>query len=408
MKKHILIVSQCFYPESFRINDLARTWVRRGHRVTVVTGIPNYPRGKFYPGYGLFSRRKETIDGISVIRLPLVSRGKSRFRLALNYLSFTASGLIWSLFTRLRADIVFTYGLSPMTQALIGTRYAARRKIPHFLYVQDLWPESIEAVTGIHSPILIAPLRAMVDFVYRRCTKIFATSERFVQAIRERVPAQAEKVIYWPQYAESVYRPVALRASERPTDGCMHIMFTGNIGHAQGLDILPEAARLLKQRGLAVRFTLVGDGSARAALEKKLAQADVSDFFRLLGWQPSAEIPRLLATADVAFLSYSPDPLFAMTIPAKLQSYLACAKPVLAAADGETKSILAQADCGLCVPPGDAAALADAVEHLRTADLAQMAKNAYAYSRAHFRKSARMAQMDAYLCAADVESTRKR
>ena len=141
MKKHILVVSQYFYPEPFRINDMCKEWVKRGYKVTVVTGIPNYPEGKFYKGYGWCKKRKENIDGIDVIRLPIFARNKGgALRLALNYYSFVISGFFGKLFTRIKADLVFTFEVSPMTQALVGVWYAKKRKIPHYLYVQDLWP----------------------------------------------------------------------------------------------------------------------------------------------------------------------------------------------------------------------------------------------------------------------------
>ena len=133
MGKHILVISQYFYPEQFRINDICSEWVKRGHRVTVLTGIPNYPLGKFYRGYGWFRNRRETWNGVEIIRIPIVSRGKSVFRLVLNYYSFVISGWFWKAFTKLKPDLIFTFEVSPMTQALIGTWFSKRRKIPGYL-----------------------------------------------------------------------------------------------------------------------------------------------------------------------------------------------------------------------------------------------------------------------------------
>ena len=130
MKKHILVIAQYFYPEQFRINDICTEWVKRGYKVTVVTGIPNYPQGKYYDGYGLFKKRKETYNGIEIIRIPLVPRGNNSIMLALNYLSFVVSGFFWKMFTKIKADYVFIFEVSPMTQALPGVWYAKKRKIP--------------------------------------------------------------------------------------------------------------------------------------------------------------------------------------------------------------------------------------------------------------------------------------
>ena len=143
MKKHILIVSQYFYPEQFRINDIAAEWVKRGHKVTVLTGIPNYPQGKFYDGYSWRKNRREVWNGVDIIRIPLFARGKSSIGMILNYFSFVISGFFWKCFTKLKADVVFTFEVSPMTQALIGVWYSKKHKIPNYLYVQDLWPENV-------------------------------------------------------------------------------------------------------------------------------------------------------------------------------------------------------------------------------------------------------------------------
>ena len=142
-KTHILVVSQYFFPEQFRINDICVEWVMRGYKITVLTGIPNYPQGTFYDGYDLNHRRTEEWNGIKIIRIPLFPRGNNSMGLALNYVSFVASGFVWSLFTKIKADYVFNFEVSPMTQALVGVWYAKKRKIPCYLYVQDLWPENV-------------------------------------------------------------------------------------------------------------------------------------------------------------------------------------------------------------------------------------------------------------------------
>lgn len=154
-KKHILVLSQYFYPEQFRINDMCNEWVKRGYKVTVLTGIPNYPYGKFYKGYGYTKKRHEQWNGMEIIRIPLIPRGKTAIGLILNYLSFVCSGFFWKTFTKVKADCIFMYEVSPMTQTLIGVWYAKKQKIPCFLYVQDLWPENVEIVTGIKNKTIL-------------------------------------------------------------------------------------------------------------------------------------------------------------------------------------------------------------------------------------------------------------
>jgi len=183
LKRHILVISQYFYPEQFRINDICTEWVTRGYRVTVITGIPNYPQGKYYEGYGLFKKRREIYNGIEIIRIPLIPRGNNVIMLVLNYLSFVISGFIWSLFTRINADYVFIFEVSPITQALPGVWYAKKKNVPCYLYIQDLWPENVEIVGGIKNRLILNMIGKMVDYIYARCTKIFTTSKSFVKAI---------------------------------------------------------------------------------------------------------------------------------------------------------------------------------------------------------------------------------
>ncbi|OWV26298.1 glycosyltransferase WbuB [Fibrobacter sp. UWB1] len=407
---HILVISQYFYPEQFRINDMCQEWVKRGHKVTVVTGIPNYPQGEFYKGYGWFKNRRETWNGVEIIRLPLVARGHGSVRLALNYLSFVVSGFFWSHFTSLKADYVFTFEVSPMTQALLGVWFAKRRKIPNYLYVQDLWPENVEIVTGIHSKAVLGPISRMVNYIYKRCDAIFATSPSFVTDIQMRCPGQEQKVHYLPQYAEDFYKPAASR-HPREADGSQlchpernevkskdlfKIAFTGNIGKAQGLEILPKTAALLKGKAN-VNFTIVGDGRNKVELLKQIEENGVGDMFTMIDRQPAEKIPAILAECDAAFISFMDTPLFTKTIPAKLQSYMACGKPIVASACGETERIVREANCGVCAPIGDADALARAILEVKdNPELLQMGKNAVEYSEVHFSKAKLMDEIEEY------------
>lgn len=400
MPKHILVISQYFYPEPFRINDMCHEWVKRGYKVTVLTGIPNYPEGKFYPGYSWVKGRKENWNGVQVIRIPLIARGKNPVGLVLNYLSFLVSGFFWQLFANIDADCVFTFEVSPMTQALIGVWYAKRKKIPHYIYVQDLWPENVEIVTGIKCPLVINPINKMVDYIYKNSKRILVTSPSFAQVIEQRVD-DPDKVVYWPQYAEEFYRPVPrCPIPEIPEDGCFKIIFTGNIGQAQGLDILPKTAKLLKERGKTdVRFVLVGDGRYKEALLAQIKENDVTDMFVMVPRQPAERIPYLLAACDAAFVSFMVDPLFEKTIPAKLQSYMACGMPVIAAANGETARIIKEAECGICVCVGDFEKLAEKIANIEEkANLKQEASRSRAYALKHFDKEMLMKQFDALVC----------
>ena len=383
MGKHILVVSQYFYPEPFRINDICEEWVKRGHQVTVITGIPNYPEGKFYKGYGWFKKRKENWRGINIIRLPIISRGHSSIRLILNYYSFVYAGFFWKAFTRIKPDLIFTFEVSPMTQALIGKWFSKKRKIPHYLYVQDLWPDNLEVVGGVHNKSVLRHYQKMSDKIYKGCTKIFATSPSFVKTIQERVEDK-EKVIYWPQYAEEIYKPVkSAQIEEIPNDNRFKIIFTGNVGTAQGLDILPKVARLLDDD---ILFIIVGDGRYKAELIKEVEE--VKDRFLFIDRQPATRIPELLSASDVAFVSFMNNTLFEKTIPAKLQSYMACAMPILAVACGETERIIKEANCGYCSEIGNVEELKETIIKMKESqDLSKMGQNSLDYCKKHFDRN---------------------
>ena len=391
---HILIVSQYFHPESFRINDIATEWVKRGYKVTVLTGIPNYPMGKFFPGYSWRKRRREEWNGIDIIRIPLIARGHSSIGMVLNYYSFPISGWFWNRFNKVKADMVFSFETSPMTQVKVGCGYAKKHKVPHFAYIQDLWPENVETVTGIHSKLVIGPINRMVDKIYKKVDRIFVTSPSFVDAVVNRKkPVDPKKVKYWPQYAEEFYRPMEKQTIDGiPDDGSFKIAFTGNIGTAQGLDILPNTAKLLKNEN--VRFVIVGDGRYQAEFEKHIDECGVRDMFTMIPRVPAERVPEILSACDAGFISFNKTPLWEMTIPAKLQSYMACGKAILASASGETKRVMEEAQCGICCDIGNADALADGIRNLMQADLSTMGKNARSYFESHFEKKKLMDEMD--------------
>ena len=402
MKKHILVIAQYFYPEQFRINDICTEWVKRGYRVTVITGIPNYPQGKYYSGYSLFKRRKETYNGIEIKRIPLIPRGKSTIMLALNYISFVISGFLWRLFTSIKADLVFIYEVSPMTQALPGVWYARRRKIPCYLYVTDLWPENVEIVAGVRNKQVINAIGVMVDYIYKRCDRIFTSSASFIKSINERgVPV--DKIEFWPQYAEDFYVPFDKETVSVPEilqDGTFNIIFAGNIGAAQGLDILPRTAQLLKLNNANVRFNIVGDGRFKETLVSMVNEHDVADMFNYINKQPAERIPEFMAVCDAALICLAKSKVFSITLPAKTQSCLACGIPIIASADGEIQEVIREANAGICSDAGNAEMLADKIMQLISKsdeELSQMAYNARKYYERIFDKNSLLNKIDKFL-----------
>ena len=392
---------------------MACEWVKRGNKVTVLTGIPNYPMGKYYEGYDRRHRTRENWCGVDIIRIPLVARGNSSNKLvntagmAANYLSFVHSGRKWvrsKEAANLHADIVFTCEVSPMTQALIGVWYGERYHVPTYLYVQDLWPENVETVTGIHNRVIIGPIDKMVDTIYQKTDMIFTTSPSFVEEIVNRKKAvDRDKVHYWPQYAEEFYKPMEPQSVEGIDDDKTYtIAFTGNIGTAQGLDVLPRTAELIKNEK--VRFVIVGDGRYQAEFERQIRERNVQNKFTMIPRVPSEKIPIILSACDAGFISFNKEPLWENTIPAKLQSYMACGKAIIASASGETKRVIEEACCGICCEIGDAEALSEGIRYMMKADTSTMGANARAYCEEKFDKKMLMDQMDQYIERASYES----
>ena len=372
----------------------------------MLTGIPNYPMGKFFPGYDRKHRTREIWNGVNIIRIPLIARGNSGNKLmnaagmAANYLSFVRSGRKWvksKEAANLHADLVFTVEVSPMTQALIGIWYGKRYHVPTYLYVQDLWPENVETVTGIHNRAIIGPIDRMVDKIYRETDTIFTTSPSFVEAIVNRKhPVPRSKVHYWPQYAEEFYRPMEPQKIEGiEEDGCYKIAFTGNIGTAQGLDVLPKAAALLKDEK--VKFIIVGDGRYQPEFERQIRQYGVQDKFVMIPRVSAERVPEILSACDAGFISFNRTPLWENTIPAKLQSYMACGKAIIASASGETLRVINDAQCGICTEIGNPTALANGVKCLMGSNIETMGRNARVYFEKHFCKKKLMDEMDDYI-----------
>ena len=405
--KKLLVATQYFHPENFRINDMCLEWKKRGYDVTVLTGIPNYPLGDIYDGYKR-EYLEEEWNGIHIIRLPVHERGHNIFTLFLNCYTYVSLGKKWvdkvskknnNVFPY---DLFFTYEVSPMTQALVGAYASKKYGVKSILYVQDLWPENVEEIMGIRNPIVIKSIERMVKKIYRDTDLIFATSESFVNAIKDRIDDKKidDKVRFWPQYAEDFYKPLK---KNRPNDK-FRICFTGNIGKTQGLDILADTAKIIKNEytinnsQIDIEFVIVGDGRNKENFVNLLYKYDVIDLFDFKSKKQPEDIPYILSTCDVAFLSFMDSEIFKMTIPAKLQSYMACGMPILASADGETKKIIEIAKCGICSKLGDSKSLYETIIYLKNnyEKLEEMAKNSRKYCEEHFDKKKLMDEMEIY------------
>lgn len=399
-QKQILVISQYFYPEQFRVNDICREWVRRGNKVTVVTGIPNYPQGEFYEGYNYKEKRSENWEGVEIIRLAIKARKCGKFNLSINYLSFVIEGYKWVRSTNVKADMVFIYEVSPMTQALVGVWYAKKNNVKCKLYVTDLWPENIEMVLGIRNKLILKPIELMVDYIYKNCDIIFTSSKSFIENISARGISK-NKLRFWPQYAEDFYKKVERGLPlEIPDDGILNITFAGNLGTAQGLEILVETAQILKDENILVRFNIIGNGRYEAELKRKIKGAKVEMFFNFISRKSAEKIPYYFAWSDVALITLSGNEIYSMTIPAKTQSCLACGIPILVSADGEVQEIIKKAQCGFCSNAGDSRQLAENIKKLISLsdnERKLLSENAIKYYKNNFDKTKLMNEMERYI-----------
>jgi len=385
----VLIVTQYFQPESFRINDLAIGLRDRGHKVTVLTGLPNYPGGQFFSGYHWFSKG-EVWEGITIKRVPVIPRGKSRkIQLVLNYLSFAIfAGLLGPVRCRGNFDVIFVFEPSPITVGLPAMMMKWLRKAPILFWVQDPWPEVLSATGAVKSRWILWSVDRLVRMIYRSCDRILVQSQGFTSHVVSRnIPS--ERVVYFPNWAESFFRPVELPShaaefDEMP-DG-FRIMFAGNIGVGQSFETILEAAQLTRDQP-EIKWIILGDGRQRDWVEQEVKSRGLSQTVHLLGRRPLETMPRYYATADALLCTLKQEPVFAKTIPSKLQSYLACGRPLLASLDGEGAEVVTQSGSGLVCPAENAEELAKLARKLfacSSQERKQMGQNGRAYYERNF------------------------
>ena len=388
----ILIVTTHFWPENFPINLLARSLQERGHQVTVLTGIPNYPTGTFFPGYGIFQRLVDDYQGIKIFHVPLIPRGRGgALRLTLNYLSYALSAcLLAPIWCRGAIDLILVYETSPVTVGLPALVLKRLRHIPILFWVQDLWPESLCATGAVSSGYLLGLMGLLVRWIYRGSNLILAQSRGFFPSIAK-YGGSEEKLVYFPNSAEDFHRPVSVEAGA-PERALLprgfNLMFAGNIGAAQDFETILAAAELLKDRP-GINWVILGDGRRRPWLEEQVRVRGLTKAVHLLGRHPAEAMPRFFALADALLVTLKKEPIFALTIPAKVQAYLACGRPIVAALDGEGARVVQEAAAGLAGPAGDPATLAAnvlAMHHLSQSQRRALGLRGRAYFEKHFKR----------------------
>lgn len=399
----ILIVSQYFWPENFRINDLAKGLLDKGHQITVLTGQPNYPDGKFFPGYGFFKRPREQFDHAEIIRAPIFPRGRGgAVRLFLNYLSFTFFASLVALFRcRKKYDLIFVFEPSPFTVGLPAILLRYLKKIPLMFWVQDLWPESLAATGAIRSPFILKWVGVMVRAIYKRCDRVLVQSEGFIEPAIT-AGADPKRIHYFPNWSENIYQPAQVNSQPPPSaefpDGFC-LMFAGNLGEAQSLETLLGAAERLRDTH-DIHWVIIGDGRRREWMQNETRRLNLGNQIHFLGKHPIEAMPGFFSQSDVLLATLRPDPVFSLTIPSKVQSYLACAKPVLAALDGEGARVIMESGGGVAVAAGDAAGLAEAalgLYRMQEDERAAMGQRGRKYYEKHYDRNRLLGKLESWM-----------
>lgn len=379
-KKKILFVCQYFYPETFRGNDIAFHLAEEGHDVHVVTGIPNYPKGKFFPGYGLFKKRHEVINGVRVTRLPLVPRGEdNKIMLMLNFFSFFIVGWFWMLFHALwhKYDLVFCQQLSPVMMSSPAVLYKKMRHVPLYTWVLDLWPESLTAAGGINNKYILGFFNLFVKSEYKNSNKILTSSKSFDQSILK-YGDYKDKVIYYPQWSDGASNASGLnfalpeKLQELSSNGDFIVMFAGAVGEAHGMECNMQAALKTKEYKN-IKWVIVGDGRRLDWVRSFVKENGIEETVITLGRFPSETMPIFFEKADVMLVSLTDSPLFNMYSPAKIASYMAAERPIIAALNGEGGEVIRAAECGWNVKAGDSDSLAKLVIALSQTDRQELA-----------------------------------
>lgn len=356
----ILIVTQYFYPENFKVNDFAVGMKERGHEVVILTGLPNYPGGEIFKGYGFFKRLEDKYEDMRVVRSWLFPRGNSSgWRLLINYLSFTALVSIWGLLKlRGKFDVIFVHEPSPIFIGIPALIMKWRFKAPVFLWILDLWPESLSAAGNITSPMILKPSEWTVKFIYKHTDKLLMASKAYRSSI-ESFGIANDKIEYLPNWAESHFIPLSYAEFEHENllPNGFKVMFAGNIGESQDFQSILKAAEKLKNYSN-IKWIIIGNGRKAEWLKEEIVKRNLEQNFFILGSFPVETMSKFFSHADAMLVTLKKEAIFELTVPAKLQAYMACGKPILTMLDGEGSKIVKEAEAGLVANSGDAEKLA--------------------------------------------------
>lgn len=372
----VLVITQYFYPENnFRSTEMATELVKRGHTVDALVGIPNYPKGKYFDGYGIFRKRHEVLDGVNVYRAFQTPRGKGGWRLPINYFSFVLSACFRILFQfvwKKKYDAVIVYEPSPVFQAIPAILYKKLKGTPVYFWIMDIWPDAMMSGGGVKNQRLLKSVAKVVRWIYNRCDKLMVCSKRMADSVMEQGD-YSDKLLYYPNWSEDMMKGNQSYPLPEFAEG-YRIMMIGNLGKSQNLDAV---AMLIKELSdiKELKWYFVGDGSERGWLDTFIADNNLQECAFTLGRFPYEAMPAMHQAADALVLALRPGfKHLERIVPSRLQSYMSAGKPVLAMLGVGGKELIEEADCGYAVEPGNYQELAKIIREKVIADKEDFAK----------------------------------
>lgn len=392
----ILVISQYFFPENFRINDLVFSLSSRGHYVEVLTGKPNYPFGEYFEGYSWKSKDLEEINGVLVHRANLFLRKKGTgIRLFFNYLSFIFFGVFKLLKVRGKFDKIFIYAPSPITVGFLGIIASKKFKCKSYLWVHDLWPESVKVAGKISNSIILFMVDLMTKLIYRFTDYLLVQSPRFKIYMKKQGVSE-NKIIYYPYYAEDFYKVVERQSKyQKFLPEGFNILFAGNVGVAQSFDTIINAFELIKDYN--INLVIIGDGRDKERIQKLIKIKGLESKIVFLGSFPAEIMPYFFACSDALLISLKKSDIFSYTIPGKLQSYLACGRPIIGSLDGIGNQIISDSNSGYCSKAEDSLELSKNILRLfKDSDISRsnFSQNALLYFENNFKKNKLLTRLE--------------
>ena len=402
MAERILIYTNHFDPEQFKINEAVSWLTEEGFQIHVVTGLPNYPEGRIFKGYGLFKKAIERRGKLTIKRLPLISRGNgSRPRLIVNYLTYFISTFFYTIFLILfkkKFDKVLVHHTSPFLIAVSAIFYKIIKRTEAILWDLDLWPQSLGAVGVINSEGILNGIEKVVKIIYKKFDIVLVGSKSFIRIVRQRVPHN--RVYYFPNWAENIIEEnkIEFELSVNLNPNAIKIMYTGNLGKAQGFDTLCKV--IIQNKNKNIQWIFIGGGRFKKEMQQLLSDEIRENIVIFIPQQKLATIPSWVAQADVMYLSLNESKLFSQTVPAKLQGYMAMGKSTLAMLAGEGASIIKEAKCGFVAPPSNVIKLNEQINYILNTSKSErknLGENGKVFYQNNFSSKIRKKELIAYI-----------